>query len=315
MTDPARIVFMGSPAFAVPSLVALAAASHQVLAAVTQPDRPAGRGGRVRMPAVKEAALALGVPTLQPATLKEPAVRDELAALSPDLIVVAAYGRILPRSMLAIPAHGCVNVHASLLPRWRGASPIAAAILAGDPVTGVTIMEMTPEMDAGGVYAQAETPIGANDTTGHLEPRLANMGATLLVETLPGILNGRKRPVPQDEAAATFCRPLAKDDGCLRATMHVQEAARAVRAFNPWPGASVRYGAERLAIWAATAVVGSAGVPPGATAVLAGNRPAIAFNDGWLALDEVQRPGGRRLAGSAFLAGERGTLLQPVGLA
>ncbi len=309
-----RVLFMGSPEFAVPSLRALVAAGYPVVAAVSQPDRPAGRGGKVALPPTKEAAIALAVPTFQPESLKDPAVQEALRAFQPELFVVAAYGKILPRAVLAIPERGSVNVHASLLPRWRGASPIAAAIRAGDPETGVSIMEMAPKMDAGPVISQARTPILPTDTTGTLEPRLAALGARTLVETLPRWLAGELPAVAQDEAAVTFCSLIAKSDGFLSRAMSAIEAERAVRAFSPWPGAGVEYRGERLAIWRAHLSPASASEAPG-TLVIEGRLPAIHFPGALLVLDEVQKPGSRRLPGEAFLNGERGRLEAMVTLA
>lgn len=308
-----RVVFMGSPEFAVPSLRALAAAGATVVTAVSQPDRPSGRGGRVQAPPVKLAALELGVAVLQPETLRDTAVQAQLKSLDADVFVVAAYGKILPQVVLDTPRRGCLNVHASLLPRWRGASPITAAILAGDTVTGVSIMELVRKMDAGPVISRVETPILPDDTTGTLEPRLASLGAAELVRVLPGWLSGELPAVPQDEDVATYCHLLSKNDGRLATSMTAEEAERAVRAYNPWPGAFVSYRSERLAIWRAR-VVAADSASPGATAVT-GRHPAIAFGDGWLVLEEVQRPGGKRLTGEQFLAGERGRLEPVVGLA
>lgn len=302
-----NVVFMGSPAFAVPSLRALVEAGYCLQAVVTQPDRPAGRGGRVAPPEVKVAALELGIPVLQPETLKDQAIREQLASLSPDVIVVAAYGKILPRAILEVPRHGCVNVHASLLPRWRGASPIAAAILAGDPETGVTIMEMVAKMDAGAVIAQSRVPIGPDFTTATLEPMLAGEGARLLVETLPAYLAGTLRAVPQDEALVTMCGLVRKEDGHLRASMTAAEAERAVRAYDPWPGAFVRYRGERLGIWRAHVEPFRGSEPPGVMLVV-GRSPALVLRDGLLVLDEVQRQGAKRMTGAQFLNGERGHL-------
>lgn len=315
-----RLVFMGSPEFAVPPLRALAAAGYQVVAAVTQPDKPAGRGGALSEPAVKAAAAALGVPVLQPGRLKDPSAVEALEGLAPDLFVVAAYGKILPQAVLDIPKRGSVNVHASLLPRWRGASPITAAILAGDVETGVSIMEMALAMDAGPVIAKASTPIGGEDTTGTLEPRLAELGARTLIGVLPGWYDRQITPEAQDEAHVTLCRLVSKADGHLRASMTVDEASRAVRAYNPWPGAYVLYRGERLAIWAAHVLAGACeGRSPGTCAVV-GKSPAVVFRTASggtaaLALDLVQRPGGKRLSGEQFLNGERGLLAPEVGLA
>ena len=309
-----RTIFMGSPEFALPTLRALAAEGYDLRLAVTQPDRRAGRGGRVRSPAARVEAERLGVPVFQPGSLRAPEAVARLAAAEPDLIVVAAYGRILPRTVLDLPRYRVINVHPSLLPRWRGPSPVAAAILAGDGATGVSIMELVPKMDAGPVLAARPFPIAATDTTGALEARLAGEGADLLIETLPGWLAGDIQPVPQDEALVTTCPLLEKVHGHLRAAMTAVEAERAVRAYDPWPGAFVAYKDDRLAIWRAH--VGDAGdeLIPGDVTVLAG-KPAVAFREGVLVLDEVQRSGSRRVAGEAFLNGERGRLASSAGLA
>lgn len=304
-----RVVLMGTPAFAVPSLRALLEARYQVVAAVTQPDRPSGRGGRLAPPEVKQAALEAGIPVFQFDTLKDDAARSEIEELSPDLFVVAAYGKILSRRVLAIPRRGCLNVHASLLPRWRGPSPIAAAILAGDAETGVSIMEMAPAMDAGPVVASATTPVLANDTTGSLSERLSVLGARLLVETLPGWYDRAISAAPQEDPLATYCPLLKKEDGHLRGEMTAAEAERAVRAYSPWPGAYVVYRGQRLGIWKAHVEPRRLedAAPAGAFAVCSGS-PAIAFSNGLLVLDEVQRAGSRRQAGRDFLHGERGKL-------
>lgn len=308
VTGP-RIVFFGSPEFACPSLCALLEAGYDLAMVVTQPDRPAGRGGRLQAPPVKRLALEAGVPVYQPETLRgdEPAAR--LAAASPDLFVIAAYGRILPRRVLEIPRRGSLNVHASLLPRWRGPSPVVAAILAGDRETGVTIMEVTERMDAGPVVAQRSVPIAPDERTATLEPRLAQLGAELLVEVLPGWLAGELRGVPQDESQATYCSLLRKEDGHLRPELDVETAERAVRAYDPWPGAFVWYRGERLAIWAAHVASSPPDpLPPAGRVTVWERKPALSFRNGILVLDLVQRPGGRRLTGQEFLNGERGQL-------
>ncbi len=309
-----RTIFMGSPQFAVPSLRALMAAGYDVRLVITQPDRPAGRGGRVRAPAARIEAGRLDVAAIQPATLATPEVLASLAAVQPDLIVVAAYGRILPRAVLALPRHGAVNVHPSLLPRWRGPSPIAAAILAGDETTGVSIMELVRRMDAGPVIAARPFPVSPADTTGVLEARLAEEGAGLLVEALPGWLAGEPRAIPQDEARVTTCPLLTKRDGHLRAGMTAAEAERAVRAYDPWPGAFVTYAGDRLAIWRAHVAPAAEARAPGSLTRLEG-RPAVSFHEGLLVLDEVQRSGSRRVSGEAFLNGEQGRLAASAGLA
>ena len=307
-----RVVFFGSPEFAVPSLRALVAAGYRVVAAVTQPDKPAGRGSKTSMPPVKVAAAELGIDVLQPERLRDERVQAQLRDLVPDVFVVAAYGKILPQSVLDIPARGSLNVHASLLPRWRGASPIESAILAGDAETGVTIMELVMKMDAGPTVSSRATPIGADETAGVLESRLAILGSELLVEALPGWLDGSLPGVSQDEAAVTTCSLIRKEDGHLKRGMTADEAARAVRAFNPWPGAYVLYRGDRLAIWRATAEPGT--VAPG-TIITSGRRPAVGFRSGVLVLEEVQRPGSKRLRGEDFVNGERGQLAASVVLA
>jgi methionyl-tRNA formyltransferase len=305
--ESVRVLFFGSPAFAVPSLRALADAGFRLVGAVTQPDRPAGRGAALRPPNVKTAALELLLPVFQPETLRDPEVQARLAAFEADVFLVAAYGKILPRAVLELPSRGCLNVHGSLLPRWRGPSPITAAILAGDAETGVSIMELVRKMDAGPVIGRAAIPIGPDDTTGSLEPRLAELGAKTLVELLPGWYDGVIPAVPQDESLVTYCALLTKADGHLPATMTAAEAERAVRAYNPWPGAFVLYRGERLGIWKAHIAEAPVGAVPGDMVIL-DRQPACVFGDGVLVLNEVQKPGGKRLTGQQFLAGERGKL-------
>lgn len=307
-----RVVFFGSPEFAVPSLRALAEAGYRVIAAVTQPDRPAGRGAKARVPAVKAAALELGIPVLQPDRLRDERVQRALRDLVPDVFIVAAYGKILPQPVLDIPARGTLNVHASLLPRWRGASPIESAILAGDAETGVTIMELVLQMDAGPIVSQVKTEIGSAETTGDLEARLATLGAKALAEALPDWLDGSRMPEPQDESQVTMCGLIHKEDGHLRRSMTAEEAARAVRAYNPWPGAYVVYRGERLAVWAASVRPGN--VAPG-TVVTLERRAGVGFKGGILLLEEVQRPGARRLRGEDFVNGQRGEIAASVELA
>src|SRR5690606_2826990 len=210
--DTPRLVFAGTPAFAVPSLEALIAHGMPPLAVLTQPDRPAGRGRRLTASAVKLCAEAHGIPVRQPATLINREVLDELAALAPDALVVAAYGLLLPPAVLALPRVGCVNVHASLLPRWRGASPVQAAILAGDPETGVSLMRMDEGLDTGPVYARAAVDIGPDETAGELEARLARLGAELLASKLPDVLAGRLAAVPQPAEGATYAPKVKKED-------------------------------------------------------------------------------------------------------
>ncbi|MDD3828414.1 MAG: methionyl-tRNA formyltransferase, partial [Anaerolineae bacterium] len=286
----ARIVFMGTPDFAVPSLQALAR-DHQVVGVVTQPDRPAGRGRRLVAPPVKEAAGALGLEVIQPPTLRRPEAVERLVAWRPDLVVVAAFGQILRPEVLAIPPHGCLNVHASLLPRYRGAAPIPAAILAGDERTGVTIMRMDEGLDTGPMLAQADWPIRPDDTTGSLTADLARLGASLLVEALPGWLEGRIAPRPQDDAQATYCRTLQKEDGLLDWALTASHLDRQVRACDPWPGAYTAWAGQRLKILRARPLPGRpgpGGAGPGRVVALAPGA-GVVTGEGVLALLQVQR--------------------------
>lgn len=307
MAAPTRIVFMGTPAFAVPSLQALqhAAPRHgwQIVAVVTQPDRPAGRGKQVSAGPVKAAAQSLGLPILQPPTLrKAPQAVAELAALAPDLMVVAAYGLILPRRVLEIPTFGCINVHASLLPAYRGASPISAAILDGLSVTGVSIMLMDEGMDTGPVLTQASLPIAPDDTTGTLSERLAQRGATLLVETLPRWLAGDLSPIPQSELPGTpsVCRLIEKEAGRIDWNQPATTLARMTRAYDPWPGAFTTWKGAPFKIRQAQAVAGEA--PPG-TLVASKDGPAVGTGAGLLLLLRVQAAGKREMAATDWLNG------------
>jgi len=302
----ARIVFMGTPEFAVPSLEAVAR-EHQVVGVVTQPDRPAGRGRRLVAPPVKEAAEALGLEVFQPPTLRRPEAVDRLRAWQPDLVVVAAFGQILRPEVLAIPPHGCLNVHASLLPRYRGAAPIPAAILAGDERTGVTIMRMDEGLDTGPMLAQADWPIGPEDTTGSLTRDLARLGASLLVEVLPAWLAGRIAPRPQDDSQATYCRTLKKEDGLLDWTLTAAYLDRQVRACDPWPGAYTTWEGQRVKILKARPLPGRrcpGGAGPGRVVDLA---PGIGVvtGEGVLELLEVQLAGKSALDVHAFAQGRR----------
>ncbi len=295
---------MGSPAFAVPSLEALASLPKaEVVGVVTQPDRRAGRGSKLHEPEVKTAARSLGIPVVQPESLKEPASVEQLRSFEANVFVVAAYGKILSAEVLSIPHRGSINVHSSLLPRWRGASPVSAAILAGDQETGISVMEMVRRMDAGPVVSTAVEPIRPVDTTGTLERRLAKVGASLLSETLDPWFKGSLQAEPQDEDEATYCRILKKGDGQLNAEMDAEAAARAVRAHDPWPGAFVEFGGKRLSIWRAHAVEGQAAV---GTLTVQEGLPLIALKGGMLVLDEVQLPDRRRILGSAFVNGLQG---------
>jgi methionyl-tRNA formyltransferase len=300
-----RIVFMGTPTFAVPVLLALAG-QHEVVAVVTQPDRPAGRGRSMTSSPVKQAALAADLPIFQPETLRDAKAVARLAAWHPDAIVVAAFGQILPPSVLELPSHGCLNIHASLLPRYRGAAPIPAAILAGDTVTGVTLMLMDEGLDTGPILAQEEHPITDMDTTASLTAKLADAGAQLLIATLPGWLEGKFEARPQDETRASHCRPLEKKDGRLDWSRPAVELDRRVRACDPWPGAYTRWRGRRLKVLRTRPrpdrhAAGEPGqvvdLDPGIGVVTGG---------GVLQLVDVQLAGRRAMTAHQFARGQRG---------
>lgn len=318
-TEPVRVIFMGTPEFAVPSLRGLSEASAPgavwpaglaIVGVVTRVDRPSGRGRQVIDSPVKRFALSEGFTVLQPGSLRRPESFSLLSALEPHVIVVAAFGQILPPDILRLPTRGCLNVHASLLPRWRGASPIAAAIHAGDEETGVTIMAMDEGLDTGGIVASRAIPIAPDDTTGTLTDKLADLGARVLKETLPAWLAGRITPTPQDEAGATLTRPLRKEDGYLDWSRPAVELARAVRAVTPWPGASTAWNGKRLKILEAAAVEREATLPPGTCFLLPSGDPhgplACACGEGALALRVIQLEGKRALTSVEALRGYAG---------
>ena len=299
-----RLVFMGSPDFALPILRALAE-NYTLVGVVTQPDRPAGRGQALTPPPVKVMALEMDLPFIQPGRLKEPAALDQLRRWAPDLIVVAAFGQILRKEALDLPSRGCINVHGSLLPRWRGAAPIQAALLNGDEQTGITIMQMDAGMDTGPILSQRALPIQPEDTTATLGKRMAELGARLLIETLPKYLSGELRPQPQDNEQATYASMLKKEDGELKFNESAVQLSRRVRAFSPWPGAYTTCQGLYLKIHKAHAVAENAsGKQPGEALVYQG-LPAIACAEGLLLLDELQPAGKKSMPGKAFLAGGR----------
>jgi methionyl-tRNA formyltransferase len=304
----ARVVFMGTPDFAVPTLMALADASAvDVVGVITQPDRRAGRGQRLLLSSVKQAALARDLPLFQPRSLRTAEAMAQLVTWAPDVIVVAAFGQILRQDVLELPPFGCLNVHASLLPRWRGATPIPAAILAGDKITGVTIMQMDVGLDTGPILAQREEPVEPEDTWETLEPRLAQLGAELLVETLPPFLAGELLPQPQPAEGATYAGQLSKDDGLIDWSRPAVELDRQVRAFHPWPGAFTKLRGERLKLVRVVALPDWRGdAPPGTVFALNGETVvAVATGEGALRLDEVQLAGRRSMDISSFLCGQR----------
>ncbi len=305
MRKMTKIVFMGSPDFALPILRALAG-GYEVLGVVTQPDRPSGRGRELKAPPVKLLARDLRLPIIQPKKLREPYAMEKLRLWRPDLIVVAAFGQILRPDVLALPAHGCINVHASLLPRGRGAAPIQASILAGDSETGVTIMQMDKGVDTGAVLSQRAIPIEDEDTGETLFKKLSVLGADLLIETLPRYLSGELKPQSQDESQATYAPMLKKEDGLLDFTRPAEELARRVRAFNPWPSAFFEWNGGMLKVHRAHAETGNESA--GKRLVYRG-QAAVGTGSGLLILDEVQPPGKKSMSGKAFLSGAHGWVL------
>jgi methionyl-tRNA formyltransferase len=298
-----RIVFMGSPEFSLPSLQGLAS-NYLVVGVVTQPDREAGRGRAITPPPVKILAQELSIPVIQPNRLRELDTMAQLQGWSPDLIVVAAFGQILRQPVLDLPPLGCINVHGSLLPRWRGAAPIQAAILHGDDQTGITIMKMDAGVDTGDMLSQRSTPILPDDTAGTLSARLATLGADLLMDTLPAYLAGELQPLPQQHELATFAPMLKKEDGLLDFSRPAVELARKVRAMNPWPGAYTIWQGQPLKIHKAHSIEQSSQAP-GLTTIFQDN-PACTTSSGLLVLDEVQPAGKKPMPGKVFLNGARG---------
>jgi methionyl-tRNA formyltransferase len=296
-----RVVFMGSPDFALPTLRALAG-QYDVVGVVTQPDRAAGRGRELKTPPVKTLALELGIPVMQPEKLRLPEAMGQLRAWAPALIVVAAFGQILKKEVLELPQFGCINVHASLLPRWRGAAPINAAILHGDEQTGVTIMQMDVGLDTGPMLSQRSIPLAQEDTAGSVFDRLSVLGADLLIETLPGYLSGKLTPTPQPEEGVTYAPMLRKEEGQLDFSQDVYELERRVRAFNPWPGAFMDFDGGLLKVHRARVELEDASV---GQRLVYENQPAVGARGGTLILEEVQPAGKKPMSGKSFLAGAR----------
>lgn len=305
MTD-LRVAFFGSPDFAVPTLAALIESSYRPIVVVTQPDRPAGRGRQPQSPPVKHVAEAAGIDVLQPERLREPAAVAAFTAYAPDLSIVVAYGQILPPSVLELPSQSTLNVHASLLPRWRGASPIQAAILAGDDETGITIMLVDEGEDHGPILAQQPQPIRLEDDAGALSGRLERAGARLLLETIPRWLAGDIAPIPQDETLVTRARRIKKEQGQIDWSRPADEIARQVRAFSPWPGATTSLRDQPLRIWRASVEAGGTG--RAGTVVAVGETIDVVTGGGALHVERLQRAGKRALTAAEFANGERDLL-------
>ncbi|MDI6814748.1 MAG: methionyl-tRNA formyltransferase [Dehalococcoidales bacterium] len=306
-----RIVFMGTPEFAVPCLEHLILNQYQVVAVYTQPDKPAGRGRSLVSPPLKRAALTWKLPVVQPVSLKGAEAVAQLAGFHPDVIVVAAFGQILPPSVLDIPAYGCINIHPSLLPRFRGASPVAAAILAGDEFTGVSIMLMDKGLDTGPILAKAQIPISPQDTTGSLTAKLSQIAARLLQEVLVRWLRGEIAPQPQNEAEATYCSSISKEEGEIDWHLPAIDIWRRVRAFHPWPGCYTRWLGRQLKIIEAVPLPEETAAEVGRVVALTptaeGKKAVFGVytGDGILGVLRVQLEGKQAMSAAEFLRGQR----------
>lgn len=300
-----RIAFMGTPEFAVPSLEALLKSEDQVVGVVTQPDRPKGRGHALAPPPVKIIAQQAGIPVLQPLKIRTADFLDALAAWKPDLIAVTAFGRILHAPILNLPPMGCVNVHGSLLPKYRGAAPIQWAVINGETETGITTMLMDEGMDTGPMLLQERIPILPDDTAGTLAPRLASLGGRLLVETISRLKAGTLAPRAQDHAQATLAPLLKKEDGAIDWTADAGSIANRIRGLSPWPGAYTFYGQERWNIWKAAAVQEPAQERPGTVLAVTKQSFKVATGNGVLEIQEIQTANSKRMSVGQFLAGHR----------
>ncbi|MDD2724088.1 MAG: methionyl-tRNA formyltransferase [Methylovulum sp.] len=295
-----KIIFAGTPEFAVPSLQILLTSGHEVCAVYTQPDRPAGRGRHLQPGPVKALAVAAGIPVLQPLSLKTDDDLRQIRAFDADLMVVVAYGMILPQTVLDVPRMGCINVHGSLLPRWRGAAPIQRAVMAGDAKTGVTIMKIVHKLDAGDMLHKEEYELSATDTSSEVHDRLAALGAIGLAKVLVQLEQGTVNAEPQDEAVVTYAEKLHKSEAVIDWTQSAEAIARKVRGLNAWPVAQTQYRGEVLRIWRAEAIDNEANDKPG-TVVSNHKIMDVMTGKGILRLHEVQLPGGKRMAVEAFL--------------
>ncbi|HHQ14089.1 MAG TPA: methionyl-tRNA formyltransferase [Chromatiales bacterium] len=300
-----RIIFAGSPEFAVPALHAIADSRHELCAVLTQPDRPSGRGRTLRAGPVKSAASALGYEVLQPQTLRDQTIQAQLRELAPDLMVVVAYGQLLPEEVLTIPVRGCVNLHASLLPRWRGASPIQAAIRAGDTHTGVSLMQLDAGLDTGPVHASVGLPIGPRETAGELHDRLAEAGAGLLADYLDALVAGESTPRPQSDDGVTYAGRIDKADAVIDWSDSADAIDRQIRAYVPWPVAETGLDGARLRVWAAEpcACPGAGPAGPGQVLGVDDRGIVVGTGSGCLRLLDVQLPGRQRVRAVDFANG------------
>lgn len=300
-----RVVYMGTPEFAVPCLRALHAAGYEIAMVISQPDRPHGRGGKATPTPVAAAARALGLPLAQPEKVNAAESIAQIRAAAPEVIVVVAFGQILRPPILAIPPLGCVNVHASLLPKYRGGSPVQHALLHGESVTGVTTMLMDPGMDTGPMLLRREVPVAENDTAGTLLDRLSHVGADLLLETLPTLTAGRLEPMPQDSSRATYAPNLKRDDARIDWGRAAVEIRNQIRAFNPKPGAWTQLQGREIKVWWAEAAAHTAEAAPGTVIAADADGILVATGSGTLRLREVQEAGKARLSAAAFARGVR----------
>ena len=304
-----RVIFMGTPEFAIPCLKHLILNQYQVVAVYTQPDKPAGRGRALVPSPVKRVALSRELPVVQPVSLKGTETAAQMAKFQPDVIVVAAFGQILPQSGLDIPGYGCINIHASLLPRFRGASPVAAAILAGDEFTGISIMLMEKGLDTGPVLARAQIPISAKDTTGSLTAKLSLIAAQLLLEVLPRWFRGELTPQSQSEAEATYCGSISKEEGEIDWHLSAIDIWRRVRAFQPWPGCYTRWQGKQLKIIEVVPLPEATSLEVGRVLALAPAKEGAVFGvntgDGILGVLRIQLEGKQAMSAAEFLRGQR----------
>jgi len=303
-----RLVFFGTPRFAVPTLEALLSSRHEVVGVVTQPDRPRGRGQRVTPSPVKALAASRELPVQQPSTLRDPVTATDLAAWRPDLGVVAAYGQIIPQAHLAVPRFGMINVHPSLLPKFRGAAPVHRAVIAGDTETGVTIMRVAARLDSGAMFARTTRPIGPEETSDAVEDDLAVIGAHLLVEVVDAIADGTAHEEPQDERLATYAARLTKDEGLIDWTLPASRIHDRVRGLFPWPHAYTFVDGRRVIVWRSVPRPDTGAATPGTVLHAGGDGLHVATGDGALTLLELQSEGGRPLPVAEFL---RGHAIQP----
>ncbi len=301
MSEPLNIVFAGTPDFAATVLQSILGSRHNVIACYTQPDRPAGRGRKLSPSPVKALALEHDLPVYQPLNFKQAEDVDQLVALKADLMVVVAYGLLLPKAVLDAPRLGCVNVHASILPRWRGAAPIQRAIAAGDKESGVTIMQMDAGLDTGDMLLKAFTPISADDTGGSLHDRLADIGGSAILDALEQIADGGTNPEPQDDSQATYAHKLTKEEGKLDWTRSAAELNDLVRAFNPWPVTHTELDGKTLRVWQSQPLEHTSDAEPGTLIAVNKDSLDVATGNGTLRLTELQLPGAKRLPVSAIL--------------